>query len=73
MTIQKLLGHTRLDTTAVYLHYQTEDLREGLEKHPLAAPPVAQASEAPDPPDAQQQSVQRQWRLKSSSGRGEVR
>lgn len=72
VTIQKLLGHTRLDTTAVYLHYQTEDLREGLEKHPLAAPPVAQASEAPDPPDAQPQSVQRHWRVPAGRRRGGV-
>ena len=35
-TIQKLLGHSRLDTTAVYLHVAGEDLREGIMKHPLA-------------------------------------
>lgn len=36
VTIQRLLGHTRLDTTAVYLHTNTDDLREGMSCHPLA-------------------------------------
>lgn len=33
--LSRLLGHTRLDTTAIYLHVSIEDLRESLAAHPL--------------------------------------
>ena len=35
--IQKILGHSRLDTTAVYLHVCDGDLRDAVQAHPLAA------------------------------------
>ena len=33
--MQRLLGHSRLDTTAVYLHVDESDLRQAMERHPL--------------------------------------
>lgn len=33
--LQAMLGHTRLDTTGVYLHATAENLREAMGKHPL--------------------------------------
>ena len=33
--LQKMLGHTRLDTTGIYLEATAEDLREAMAKHPL--------------------------------------
>lgn len=37
VSIQTLLGHTSLDTTAVYLHVQMDGLREAVERNPVAA------------------------------------
>lgn len=36
VSIQHLLGHSRLDTTAIYLHVADEKLREAVDAHPLA-------------------------------------
>ena len=36
--LQRMLGHTRLDTTGVYLEATAEDLREAMGRHPLGAP-----------------------------------
>ena len=33
--LQRMLGHTRLDTTGVYLQATAEDLREAIGRHPL--------------------------------------
>ncbi len=35
-SLQKLLGHSRLDTTAIYLHVAPQQLREAVDGHPLA-------------------------------------
>jgi site-specific recombinase XerD len=35
--IQKMLGHTRLDTTGIYLDATAEDLRDAVAKHPLSS------------------------------------
>jgi len=37
VSIQHLLGHSRLDTTAIYLHVGAEQVREAMSGHPLAA------------------------------------
>jgi site-specific recombinase XerD len=34
--LQAMLGHTRLDTTGIYLHATAEDLRDAMAKHPLS-------------------------------------
>lgn len=34
-TLQRLLGHASIETTAVYLHVDTEDMRGAVERHPL--------------------------------------
>jgi len=34
-SLQRMLGHSRLDTTAGYLHATVEDLREAVSAHPL--------------------------------------
>ena len=35
--LQQMLGHSRLDTTGVYLHATAENLRDAMGKHPLGA------------------------------------
>jgi len=35
--IQRILGHSRLDTTAIYLHVNGSELRNAVMSHPLAA------------------------------------
>ncbi|MBP8952097.1 MAG: tyrosine-type recombinase/integrase [Armatimonadetes bacterium] len=35
LQIQQLLGHSRLDTTAIYLHVEPGDLRDAMRDHPL--------------------------------------
>ena len=35
--LQRILGHSRLDTTAVYLHVCDRELREAVQAHPLLA------------------------------------
>jgi site-specific recombinase XerD len=35
--LQRMLGHSRLDTTGVYLDATAEDLREAIGRHPLAS------------------------------------
>ena len=42
--LQAMLGHTRLDTTGVYLHATAENLREAMGKHPLSG--MAQEKES---------------------------
>jgi len=37
VSIQTLLGHASLDTTAVYLHVQMDGLREAVERNPISA------------------------------------
>ena len=34
--IQQLLGHSRLDTTGIYLHLGPHDLQQAISKHPLS-------------------------------------
>jgi len=34
-TLQRLLGHASIETTALYLHLETDDLRGALARHPL--------------------------------------
>jgi site-specific recombinase XerD len=34
-SLSQMLGHTRLDTTAIYLHATVDDLRRGMVRHPL--------------------------------------
>jgi integrase/recombinase XerC len=35
LQIQQLLGHSRLDTTAIYLHVAPRDLQAAMARHPL--------------------------------------
>ena len=37
VSIQHLLGHTRLDTTAMYLHVTSQQMRDAISAHPLSA------------------------------------
>lgn len=37
VALQRLLGHSRLDTTALYLHVGAQQLREAMRAHPLCA------------------------------------
>ena len=36
--IQPLLGHSRLDTTAIHLQVEPGDLRAAMDRHPLVPP-----------------------------------
>jgi site-specific recombinase XerD len=38
LQIQQLLGHTRLDTTAICLHVAPEGLKGAMDRHPLSKP-----------------------------------
>ena len=35
--LQEMLGHSRLDTTGIYLHATAQNLREAMRKHPLTS------------------------------------
>ena len=35
--LQRMLGHTRLDTTGIYLAATAEDLREAMDRHPMGS------------------------------------
>jgi site-specific recombinase XerD len=63
VTIQRLLGHTRLDTTAIYLHADAGDLRRGVERHPLACPATTHGVSVAGPV-VRPQSEQAGWRLR---------
>ena len=39
VSIQHLLGHSRLDTTAIYLHVADRQMREAVDAHPLSSGP----------------------------------
>lgn len=41
--IQRILGHSRLDTTAIYLHATDEEPRNAVQSHPLAGKQVERA------------------------------
>ena len=55
--LQRLLGHSRLDTTEIDLHADAGDLRRGVERRPLAPPQCRQEAVAL-PPEPQAQSAQ---------------
>ncbi len=46
VTLQHLLGHSRLDTTGIYLHVDGADLRKAVEAHPLGSPVAARHATA---------------------------
>jgi len=48
-SLQTMLGHTRLDTTGIYLHATGEALREALAHHPLSVADNPQQSGGPEP------------------------
>jgi len=51
--LQRMMGHSRLDTTGIYLSATAEDLREAMGRHPLLraadAPPPDPVTKAPSP------------------------
>lgn len=55
VALQRLLGHSSLDTTAIYLHVEMDGLRDAVSRHPLEAKPCC--SRAGEDPLANQRTT----------------